>query len=96
MCKIHNPRVIDKCMRTFIEFLDELIERNDGQVVACCCGHGRYPMTIVVKANIQNQLCFWDIVNDVVIPRKRKFYKKDKEGYYYIPEVIERVKRKKT
>jgi len=21
-------------------------------------------------------------------PKKRKFYKKDKEGYYYIPEVI--------
>ena len=26
---------------------------------------------------------------EVVIPRKKKFYKKDKQGYYYIPEVIQ-------
>jgi len=41
-------------------------------------------MTIVVTNGKIN----WDLISNNIIPRKRKFYKKDKQGYYYIPEVI--------
>ena len=34
----------------------------------------------------------FDLISEVDIPRKKKFYKKDKQGYYYIPEVIENAK----
>ena len=85
MCKklkgIHNR--IDKCMKNFIKFLKNAC---DVKVVACCCGHGKYPMTIVAKFNNDIQP-YVEIVSGISIPRKRNFYKKDKQGYYFIPEV---------
>lgn len=86
MCKkikgIHNR--IDKCMKPLIKFL------NDGgyKTIACCCGHNKYPMTIVVKSEMfpENGYAF-EILTSTYIPRKIKFYKKDKQGYYYLPEV---------
>ena len=80
MCKQHNPRVIDKCMRKFVESLKIF----DVPVKACCCGHGKYPMTIVVETAGD---CF-DLVSGVEIPRAKRFYTKDRKGYYYIPETI--------
>ncbi len=84
MCKKtqlkYCPSTTDKCMENLIRILNEkgIITRS------CCCGHGKYNMTIVI----------WDsdlkinreIMSMKVIPRKKKFYKKDKQGYYYIPE----------
>ena len=84
MCKKtqfkYCPSTIDKCMKTFIDNLNSC----DIRTKACCCGHGKYPMTIVVESLHSN----FDLVSGVYIPRKRKFYKKDKQGYYYIPEVL--------
>jgi len=90
---------IDKCMRPLIKYL----KKEGRNTVACCCGHGRYPMTIVVGRetsvvrtrripfNITEVITLWfeEILSGKVIPRKRRFYLKDKQGYYYIPEVIE-------
>ena len=89
MCKIHNPRKIDKCMITFIDNLQYAFN-NRVKILACCCGHNRYPMTIIVKYKFEvlPGTNIFDLVSGLYIPRKRKFYKKDKEGYYYIPEVI--------
>lgn len=83
MCKF-NPknesRRIDPCMRYLIKFL----QLNGIKTLACCCGHGKYPMTII---------CDWGAVNleifhNFYIPRKRRFYSRDKQGIYYIPEVL--------
>jgi len=30
---------------------------------------------------------FWDICSDTLIPRKRRFYRRDKKGVYFIPEL---------
>jgi len=30
----------------------------------------------------------FDLISNKIIPRKKRFYKIDKQGYYYIPEVI--------
>lgn len=99
MCKQHNPRVIDKCMRQFVECLDYYIALREVRIVASCCGHGKYPMTILIKGKPNNGLfrnpfakdakdIVQDLVSGLIIPRKKRFYVKDKEGYYYIPEVV--------
>lgn len=81
MCKTHNPRKIDKCMKSELRRMERW--QPIIKTVACCCGHGRYPETIVVK--VGNNI--YELNSLKQIPRKRKFYKKDKKGYYYIPEV---------
>jgi len=92
MCKKtqfkYCPSRIDSCMKNLIEFIDLF---SNWKTVACCCGHGKYPMTIVVKSKCGTIL--WEIVNNVRINRKKKFYKKDKQGYYYIPEVVNEIQR---
>lgn len=85
MCKKKQfkycPSEIDPCMKNIINFLWEI----DVETLACCCGHGKYPMTLVVKTIDEDVI---EIFSDIEIPRKKKFYKKDKQGYYYIPETI--------
>jgi len=54
------------------------------RTLGSCCGHGKYPMTVVVTRGYGNPIEYF---SQIEIPRKRRFYKKDKKGYYYIPEV---------
>lgn len=42
-------------------------------------------MTIVCKSPFGH---IEDICSGKIIPRKRRFYIKDSEGYYYIPEAV--------
>jgi hypothetical protein len=102
MCKkakgLHNR--IDPCMKRFILFLNFYLEPMNVKTVACCCGHGKYPMTILVKGkeykplHIKNPFkkeepeFIQEVFSGLIIPRTRKFYKKDSKGFYYIPEVI--------
>jgi hypothetical protein len=72
-------------MRNLIKNLNENI--NDCEVVACCCGHGIYPMTIVVE-EFSDEPVYREWCSNIIIPRTTRFYKKDKKGYFYIPEVI--------
>lgn len=71
---------IDPCMYNIIKFLNY----QGIKTLACCCGHNKYPMTIVVKLG---KARIKEIFIGKGIPRKRRFYFKDKEGFYYIPEV---------
>lgn len=98
MCKF-NPKSglkrIDPCMRTLVKLLDYYISARGVRVVACCCGHKKYPMSILIKGkdgskmfNRFTKYLVQDLVSGKIIPRKKKFYKKDKQGYYYIPEVV--------
>lgn len=83
--KIPNPR-IDKCIRGFVNKLNSL----GIEILACCCGHNRYPMTIIYKNKSNDCLDgnIYDLVSGGGIPRKRNFYKRDKQGYYYVPECV--------
>lgn len=74
-----NPR-IDSCMRPWIRLLESLGVEN---IVACCCGHSKYPATIVLR----KLTGFYEAFSNTKINRKRKFYKRDSEGVYFIPEV---------
>ncbi len=84
MCKKKQfkycPSEIDECIKNLIRILNEKGIRTKSS----CCGHNIYPMTIIVW----DLKVYREILSNIVIPRKRNFYKKDKEGYYYIPEVI--------
>jgi hypothetical protein len=91
MCKKKQfkycPSRIDECMRNIIEFINE--HTNLYETVACCCGHGKYSQTILLRSFESGRV--FDLVSDITIPRKRNFYKKDKQGYYYIPEVVDGI-----
>ena len=84
MCKKKQfkycPSRLDECMINLVEHMQEIY---GAQTVACCCGHKKYHITLLIKSygNI------YDLFSGVEIPRKKKFYKKDKKGYYFIPEV---------
>lgn len=85
MCQF-NPkndcRRIDPCMKNLIEWLNG----SGYKTVASCCGHGKYPMTIVID---MNGIIYQEVLSSAIFTRpKTKFYKKDKQGVYYIPEVI--------
>ena len=88
MCKakrykrIPNTR-IDECMVHMIRTLNQATE-GSLLILGCCCGHGKYPMTIVAKSKRGN---IFEMFSNIDIPRVKRFYKRDKQGYYFIPEV---------
>ena len=98
MCKLNKKnggRRIDPCMKELIKNLNLYTTLN---IVSCCCGHGKYSLTLLIKFDEE----IIDLFSGKVIPRKKRFYKKDKQGCYYIPEVSKsrelqkKVKGKKT
>jgi hypothetical protein len=83
MCKLNKKsgnKRIDPCMKSIVANL----QLRGIKTLACCCGHGKYPMTLVVEGLI---LYPTEIFSNKTIPRKKRFYLKDKQGYYYIPEL---------
>lgn len=88
MCKFNpknDSRRIDPCMKELIEIL----QCRGVKTLSCCCGHGKYNMSIIIKQGLETDPYTFEIVSQKVIPRKKRFYKKDKQGIYYIPEVLE-------
>ena len=86
MCKLNKKSGltrIDPCIKPLIKWLKE---QAYYETVSCCCGHGKYPMTIVVEYPEG----YVEVLSDTKIPRIKRFYKKDKQGYYYIPEVMKK------
>ena len=94
MCKFNpknNSRFIDPCMKEEIKKLKE----QGSRAISCCCGHGKYEKTIILrlcKGGVDGGMEYF---TGIFIPRKRRFYKKDKQGVYFIPEVCSEFKRKK-
>ena len=81
MCKFdarNDSRRIDPCMKRLVTYL-KLYLKEGYKPVASCCGHGKYPMTVVVFGK--------EIFSDKRLSNVSRFYKRDKQGYYFIPEV---------
>jgi len=78
---LHNR--IDMCIRPFILNLN-LMRDKSFKILACCCGHNKYPLTIVVSDGKK----IFELVSGKAIPRTRNFYKSDGKGFYYIPETM--------
>lgn len=87
MCKFdpkNDSRFIDPCMKDYLKFLVSLnlIPR------ACCCGHKRYKKTVIIETtDLNGDVTNYELFTGKIIPRKKKFYKKDKQGHYFLPEV---------
>lgn len=87
MCKYHNKQNMDKCMKQLVKFINQ---ETRFQTMMCCCGHGKYPPSLIVIDSRVAQFCNTpqDIFSGFQFKHgRRKFYKKDKQGYYYIPEL---------
>lgn len=81
-------------MKNIVVFINK---NTQFKKVMSCCGHGKYPPSLIVIDTQVAKFCNspYDIFSDYQFKHgKRRFYKKDKQGYYYIPEMIE-TKRKK-
>ena len=65
-CKPTGARRMDKCMITIIESF----KSNGYDTKGCCCGHGRYPITIVCVNGWGGGI--YEQVSGKVIPRKRR------------------------
>lgn len=89
MCKKiqfkYCPSKIDKCIQSFILSL----QSTGFKTLSCCCGHGIYPLTVVIETHSEGRKPFnVELISGKIIPRKRNFYKKDDKGFYYIPETL--------
>ena len=76
---------VDKCMAQTINMLKKEGQKKGFKTKACCCGHGKYPKTVVVDIGNGHHIEWF---TGVEIPRKRNFYRKDEEGLYFIPETV--------
>ena len=74
---------VDDCLPNLIHSINR--DSAGFKTLASCCGHGKYQMSIIVKTQ-RGQVI--DLLSGFEIPRKKRFYVKDKEGYYYLPEVV--------
>lgn len=79
--KKNDSRKIDPCLVNLIAFLNQ----QNIKTISCCCGHAKHPMSIIVQTKVKG--ITRDICNDIYFDNKKKFYKKDKQGYYFIPEI---------
>lgn len=75
---------VDSCIR----HLPYVLSNSGFDVVASCCGHGKYPLTIICKNKRRTKNNHYDLISGKDIPRTRNFYRLDSEGFYYIPEVV--------
>jgi hypothetical protein len=91
MCKknkgLHNR--IDPCLKPLLKWLKSC----DYDIVASCCGHSVYPMSIIVRGRKNGIANYGELLSGININRTKKFYKRDKQGYYFIPEVIKESER---
>jgi len=78
------PSEIDECMTDCVNTLECMSLQSNVKSYGSCCGHGRYSKTIVMGNKAGTR---WELLTGILIPRKKKFYKKDSRGYYFIPEV---------
>lgn len=81
MCARNRSGRVDRCIRGLIAALRSSTEF---ETLASCCGHGKYPMTIVARRRPNGSP--FELMSGLQIPRRRNFYRKDADGFYYLPE----------
>ena len=103
MCNKPNKRGIDPCMNRLINFINT---HPSVKTLASCCGHGKYSMSIVIKykdttvsRDGTKQRNVWkkrEMLSGIELKHKSRFYVKDNQGFYFIPEVTDRLIRPTT
>ncbi len=98
MCKWnkYGDTRVDPCIRKLVKWLG-----NKHKTILSCCGHGKYHPSIIVKEyrtiKGKREIVFYEIFSGKILRIKehpldkdpKKFYKRDKQGHYYIPELKE-------
>jgi len=86
VCELHNKKKF-RCDGVIRQML-YVLNLYGIKTVGSCCGHGRYPLSIVYKASpAVNE--YYELMSGQRIMRTRNFYKKDKDGFFYIPEALQ-------
>jgi hypothetical protein len=88
MCDNHNKQNIDKCMKNLVRFINK---ETRFETKMSCCGHWRYAPTLIVVDTRVAKFCRhpFDIFSGFVFAvDKKRFYKMDDDGYYFIPELV--------
>lgn len=86
-----GTKIMDECLLELIDFINSSYD-GKFKTLLSCCGHGKYPSTIVVK-NTRSQVIF-DWFSGKILENyykkgkiRNRFYQKDTEGYYFVPAV---------
>ena len=86
-----HGRYIDKCMVDVVRGL----RRQGIETLGCCCGHGVYPRTIVIEYVDSGLTIEYysmkSLTDQQGKSRTRNFYKMDKNGLYFIPEISQEI-----
>jgi hypothetical protein len=72
----------DVCLDPCIVPLIQVLNDDGVRTLACCCGHEKYEPTVVATDGKR----IYEVGSNVTIPRIRRFYFKDKDGFFFIPE----------
>jgi hypothetical protein len=99
MCKRNSKRSrigkkiirVDGCLPVLLRLLND---NPSVKTLASCCGHGKYHPSVV--ARIEGFDFPTEIFSGTFIQRKKRFYVKDKWGFYYIPEALRCMSRKRS
>lgn len=81
---------IDACISDLVLHLNSEVTHT----VASCCGHGKYPVTILCCESPHSPV--FDYCSGEQLERRYRFYKRDKEGIYFVPEMKELRKKHKV
>jgi len=88
-----SAKKIDPCLVEELKTIKNTFPRfkEKFEMIMSCCGHGKYKKTLIVKNKFSNHYFEWFSGISLEGTQRAKigasFYKRDEEGYYYIPEV---------
>lgn len=87
-------RRIDPCLLPIIYMINQI--PNYYTLLSCCGHNSQYSKTIVVFNSQTNEVFeyYSQIILSHGLRKSRKYYKRDINGNYYIPELIEVQKEK--
>ena len=94
MCELvkHGTTRIDPCLVDEIYAIKTKEWIQNYQSIMSCCGHGKYKKTFIVRNRATRHVFDWftgvDLTKTGRARKKQPYYKKDKEGYYFIPELM--------
>ena len=93
MCELekYGTTRVDPCLIDEINSLKTPEWNKKFMSIMSCCGHGKYPKTLIVKNRGSGSVFEWfTSINLSKSNRAKKrcgYYTKDADGFYFIPEV---------
>ena len=89
---------IDQCLVDEIERIKNTFPRFKQKFkdIMSCCGHGKYDKTFVVQNRASKTYFDWfsgvSLSGNKRFDSRKAFYKRDDDGYYFLPEINREIK----